>query len=102
VITLKEIKAHLNLEEGFTADDPYLLSLIKVSTIAVERHIDRKLNMECDPNSELIKHAIKIMVANLYANREPVGTGTVVNIPYTFEYLIGLCRNYNYKKGIKD
>jgi len=35
-----------------------------------------------------------LMIGNLYANREPVSYGTVARIPYSYEYLISLYRNY--------
>jgi len=38
-----------------------------------------------------------LMIGNLYANREPVSYGTVVKIPYSYEYLIGLYRKYTIK-----
>lgn len=38
-----------------------------------------------------------LMIGNLYANREPVTYGTVVKIPYTYEYLIGLYKRYEIK-----
>jgi hypothetical protein len=41
-----------------------------------------------------IIHAMLLMIGNLYANREPVGFGTVVKIPYSYEYLIGLYQKY--------
>jgi hypothetical protein len=30
----------------------------------------------------------------LYANREPVTYGTVIKVPYTLDYLLGLYKNY--------
>ena len=39
----------------------------------------------------------QIMIGNLYANREPVAFGTVVKLPYSYEYLIGLYKHYEIK-----
>jgi hypothetical protein len=41
-----------------------------------------------------IKQAILLMIGNLYANREPVTYGTVIKVPYTLDYLLGLYKNY--------
>jgi hypothetical protein len=41
-----------------------------------------------------IIHAMLLMIGNLYANREPVSTGKIVKIPYTYEYLVGLYKHY--------
>nr|DAT66900.1 MAG TPA: Head Tail Connector Protein [Caudoviricetes sp.] len=42
-----------------------------------------------------VKHSILLMVGNLYANREPVSYSTVMKVPYTMEYLLGLYKHYN-------
>ena len=44
-----------------------------------------------------IIHAMLLMIGNLYANREPVAFGTVVKLPYSYEYLIGLYKHYEIK-----
>jgi uncharacterized phage protein (predicted DNA packaging) len=102
-VTLKDIKQHLNLDEGFTEDDYYLMQLIDVAEMAVERHLNKKLStIKSDFDNRMIIHAIKIIAANLYQNRESVGTGNYNKIPYTLEYLINLQRNFGDRHGIKD
>jgi hypothetical protein len=43
-----------------------------------------------------IKHAILLMIGNLYANREPISYGAVIKVPYTLDYLLGLYKNYKH------
>ena len=38
-----------------------------------------------------------LMIGNLYSNREPVTFSTVVKLPFTYEYLIGLYKRYTIK-----
>ena len=44
-----------------------------------------------------VKAAILLLVGNLYANREPVAYTAVNKVPYTFDYLISLYKNYSTK-----
>ena len=45
-----------------------------------------------------VKAAILLLVGNLYANREPVAYTSVNKVPYTFEYLLSLYKNYSTKQ----
>lgn len=95
-LTLEQTKKHLLIDEGFTADDQYIQDLITVAEDSVSKHLDIALE-ELEEGGNLppsIIHAMLLMVGNLYANREPVTYGTVVKIPYSYEYLIGLYRKY--------
>jgi uncharacterized phage protein (predicted DNA packaging) len=99
IVSLKDIKKHLNLEESFTEDDAYILQLLEVAQLSVERHLNYRLTDDCESNS-IVHHAIKIIAANFYANRESIGNESYNKIPYTLEYLISLDRNYGDKRGI--
>ena len=88
-VTLKEAKKHLNIDDGFTDDDTYITTLIQVADIALnELIVGGKL-----PSA--VTHSILLMIGNLYANREPVSYSTVMKVPYTMEYLLGLYKHYN-------
>ena len=87
-ITLEEIKKHLNID--FSDDDTYLADIVTVAQMSVERAINAPLS-EHEENGALnpmLKHAIKILAGNFYANREPVSFATPNVIPYTLAYLI--------------
>ena len=95
-LTLEQAKKHLLVDDGFKADDSYITDLIKVAEDSVSRHLDIALE-ELDEGGNLppsIIHAMLLMIGNLYANREPVTFGTVVKIPFTYEYLVGLYKKY--------
>lgn len=96
-VTLDEAKKHLNIDADFTDDDAYITSLIEVSEDSVSQHLDIVLEDLTDTGGDLppaVKQSILLMVGNLYANREPVSYSTVVKVPYTMEYLIGLYKKY--------
>ncbi|MCM1440421.1 MAG: head-tail connector protein [Roseburia sp.] len=95
-ITLKEGKKHLQIDEDFTDDDNYIISLIQVAEDAVAQHLDTAL-IELIKDGELpsaVKHSILLMVGNLYATREPVAYTSAVKVPYTLDYLLGLYKHY--------
>ena len=98
-LTLEQVKKHLLVDDGFKADDSYITDLITVAEDSVSRHLDIALE-ELDEGGNLppsIIHAMLLMIGNLYTNREPVTVGSVVKIPYTYEYLVGLYKHYEIK-----
>ena len=92
-IHLIDIKQHLNIEECYTTDDAYILSLLDAAIEAVCRHARIKQgDLEYNP---LAIHAIKILIATWYKNREANVVGLSVSpLPHSFDYLIGLFRSY--------
>lgn len=98
-ISLEQAKQHLLVDADFKADDLYILDLITVAQDSVEKHLDIALE-ELEEGGILppsVIHAMLLMIGNLYANREPITFGTVVKIPYTYEYLVGLYKKYEIK-----
>ncbi|MCQ2978732.1 MAG: head-tail connector protein [Clostridia bacterium] len=103
-INLNETKKHLYVDSGFTEDDEYILGLIEVAEQVVEEHIDCKLIDLCDLNEDgqvdlttlpaPLKHAMKLFVGNLYANRESIAFAQSHELPLSFKYLINLYKNY--------
>ena len=65
VVTLREIKQHLNIEATDHNDDEYLLDLIQVAEENAESYINVALST-FSPVPASIKQAIKIRVAHLY------------------------------------
>lgn len=97
-IQLDQAKQHLNIEQDWKDDDEYLLSLIEVAESAVEVHTNKSFediaseNGGCIPTPLL--QAALLMLGNLYQNREIVGSKTQT-LPFNYQYLIDLYRNYN-------
>lgn len=95
-ITLQEAKKHLQIDADFTDDDNYIITLIQVAEDSVSQHLDIALR-ELLSDGQLpsaVRHSILLMVGNLYANREPVAYTSVVKVPYTLDYLLGLYKRY--------
>lgn len=96
-ILLEDAKKHLNIDEYFTDDDLYIISLIKAAEDAVSLRIDRKLE-DCLVDGELsdsIRHSILLLVGVWYNSREAVSFGGATEIPYTADFLFNLNKCYN-------
>ena len=97
-VSVEEIRKHLNID--FSDDDDYLESLIEVGELSVEAYIGQELDklLVADKGAAegsglmvlnpMLRHAVKIMVGNLYGNRESVSYGVPVEVPFTYQYLI--------------
>lgn len=99
-ITLEQAKQHLLVDMDFKADDLYILDLITVAEDAVKEHLNVISLSELEVGGELppaVIHAILLMIGNFYANREPISFTTVAKIPLSYEYLLGLYKNYSIK-----
>lgn len=97
MITLELAKKHLNLEEDYVDDDNYIKTLIEVAEEAVEVHVNEKLE-EIAVEGQIpkpLQQAMLLMIGNLYQNRETVAPMKVTALPYNYEYLINLYKNYN-------
>lgn len=99
IVTVNDLKRHLNIELTFVDDDEYLLSLIKVAEKAVENHINISFDEIMIENNGVLPtplfHSILLLSANFYANREIVSFSNVYKIPFTFEYLLNQYKKYN-------
>lgn len=96
-IQLYEIKKHLNIDTNFHDDDEYLVSLEEVAEKVVETNIDTKLEELEDGDGDIpspLIQAMKLLIANYYANRESVAFAQSSNVPLSYQYLIDLYRNY--------
>lgn len=94
-ITVEQIKQHLYID--FEADDAVLEEMINTAEAIIEKYLNVNLT-KLAVNDELpypIKQAIKIMVGNLYANRESVAFNAIpYKIPFSYEYLLQPYKNY--------
>lgn len=98
-VPLELAKKHLNLEPDYKDDDEYILGLIDVAERAVKVHINEDLSNIADKDGAgaipaPIIQAMLLMIGNLYQNREISGNKSSA-LPYNYEYLIDLYRNYN-------
>lgn len=96
-ITLSQTKQHLNIDQGFTIDDEYILQLINVAEDVVSKHIDISLvdiETEAGVLPPALSHAILLLVGNFYANREPVAFASSNEIPLNYQYLLSLYKHY--------
>lgn len=97
-LTLDKIKHHLNIDPYFTEDDAYLLSLGEVAEQTVQRHVCCVLEDMADESGVLpapLLQAMLLYVGVLYNSRESVTYGgNPANVPFTFEYLLNLYKNY--------
>lgn len=96
-ITLELVKKHLNIDEEFKDDDEYLMMLVDVAIVAVEKHIDHSLS-DLQEDGDLpspILQAILLFVGDMYQSRESVAFTNAVEIPNGYQYLLSLYKDYS-------
>ncbi len=102
-LNLQQIKKHLNIDSDFTDDDIYITSLGDVAEAIVSKHVQYDLaDLAKNNGGSLpapIVHAMLLIIGNFYMNRESVSVANLSNIPFSYEYLIGLYKNYSDFKG---
>lgn len=97
-LKLNDLKKHLNVDADFTEDDDYIMTLGEVAEQIVQKHIDTRLTDIVTEEGQLpmpILHAMKLLVGNLYANREAVTYGSATELPKGYDYLLSLYKHYN-------
>lgn len=100
MMDLALIKKHLNIDSGFTADDTYLTSLSAVAESVVEAHIDHTLSDLADDGGQLpapLQQAMLLFIGNMYANRESVAYTNANEVPFAYDYLLSLFKDYSKK-----
>jgi uncharacterized phage protein (predicted DNA packaging) len=89
---ISDVKEHLQLPADFVEDDSYIRSLIQVSTLAVLSHVnwDKSdlVGLDFSTLPPPLLHSIRLMVANLYANRESVSETKLYELPKSYDYLL--------------
>ena len=97
-IQLDLAKKHLNIEDDFIEDDEYILSLIEVAESAVRVHINEDFASIAEKNGGClpppILQAALLFIGNMYQNRDVLGNKNMA-LPYNYQYLIDLYKNYN-------
>ena len=93
------LKKHLNIDESFIDDDEYIKALCLAAENAVENHLQRPLSEIVNDKGQLppaVKHAILLLVAHFYANRESVSFATASEIPLAYQYLLQPYKSYKF------
>lgn len=100
MLDLELIKKHLNIDSEFTEDDDYLDMLKDVATKVIERHIDHDINdLSVDGDLPLpIQQAALLYIGNMYANRESISFASAQEIPFAYDYLLSLYKDYSKKE----
>lgn len=78
-------------------DDMYLLHLAQMAKEIVERHIDcpvDKYTNAAGMTEHGLRHAMLLLIGNMYANRESIAYGSANEIPYAYKYILDLYRDY--------
>lgn len=103
-LSLSDIKKHLYIDDTFTDDDEYLLSLADVAEKVVERHIDSNLNVIVELEGGVLPspliQAMKLFIGNMYANRESISFASTQEIPLSYQYLLSLYKNYSNENNV--
>ncbi|APR53359.1 phage gp6-like head-tail connector protein [Sphingomonas koreensis] len=93
-VGIEDIKVHLLLDPDATSEDAYLGSLLLTARRSLELKTGQTI-VGAEPtiigdDLELAKHAIRLIVGNWYANREPVAleANAPREIPGTLTWLI--------------
>lgn len=97
-LEIDRIKKHLNIDEYYKDDDAYLVYLYEVAEKVVEKHTDVKLeDIAKDNGGELpppILHAMLLFIGDMYKSRESLSFGSVQSIPFSYDYILSLYKNY--------
>ena len=93
-VTLEELKQHLNID--FDTDNTYIPELIEPVQLAIESYLNAPLDnfVKDGKIDRRIWHAIRILIANYYANRESVTFATPQVIPGHVELLLQPLKKY--------
>lgn len=96
-VSVDELKFQVNLAREYRDEDEHLLELLAVAVVSIEKHIQQPLTEFVDESGKLnpmLRHAIRILAAHFYVNREPVAYGQPHIVPYTLEYLLQPFKKY--------
>ena len=93
-VTLEELKQHLNID--FDIDNVYISGLIEPVQLAIEAYLNNPLETYVKDGAidKRIWHAIRILVANYYANREEITFATPQTIPGHVTLLLQPLKRY--------
>lgn len=87
-VTVEDVKKQTNVE--FDEDDKYLEDLISVAESSISNYINAPLEEYAIGGllEAPLRHAVLLIAANLYENREPISYGKTVAVPFTLNFLL--------------
>lgn len=91
VITLAEIKAQCRIDSTFTDEDTILVMYGESAEQMTFNYLERTYEELVETYTTIpvpIKHAILMLVAHSYAQREPASVQNLYTVPYTYDALI--------------
>lgn len=92
-LTLPEAKKHLNVEHD--EDNTFIMELIDVAEDFLQHLLGRSLYSVEVASGVLppaLRHALRMIVARFYADREGYRAGRITEFPFTLSALIGRYR----------
>lgn len=96
--TLAMLKRHLNIDQEFNDDNDYILWLYEVAEATVQVNLCVNLEDLEDDNHNIpapVVHAMMLFIGDMYNSREGNAYGvSVTQIPFSYDYLISLYKNY--------
>ena len=94
-VTVEQLKHHLRIE--VSADDDYLAGLEKVAEVAIANELGQNLALYTRKGAlpTPLCHAIKLLVGDLYNNRESVAFAAPHEVPRSLHYLLQPYRKYD-------
>lgn len=93
MVTLEEVKTHLNIDTDYTADDTYLNWLIEVANESILNQLDWTETEEVE-YPKAVNHAILMRIAELYNNREETTSNSVNQRTKAADFLVSQHRRY--------
>lgn len=93
-IAVRDVKRHVNVDHD--EDNGYLSELIEVAEVALSKLINTDLSDYVTHDAETeqdileapLRHAIRLIVGNLYANREPASYAKANTVAFTLSFLV--------------
>lgn len=92
ILTVEDLKKHLNVDHS--EDDDYIFELELVAQDYIANYLQRplsELTVEQDGatvTAPAVRHAIRLLVGQWYANREPVAFASASEVPYGLAALL--------------
>ena len=99
LVSVEDLKKHLNVDHN--EDDAYIGDLAQVAQDAIATYLQRPIEdfiisidgdvVEIKP---AIRHSIRLLVGQWYANREPVAFANAQEIPFGLNALLVPLKNF--------
>lgn len=95
-LAIEEVRAQVRLERTDASEDTYLNLLILAATRAVRNELQRSVDLTSDdPDNDIIKVAILLLVGHWFDKREPVAVGSQSSeLPMTVTFLLNPIRKW--------